>query len=141
MFAPVTGAQLQQFLCALQWVKNAIPLFSAIPEPLHLFTERVDEQGGKRTKRAVSNVDLNAMGWGTSRIDSFNKCKDALANQVTISHRNTKKRLCVYTDASDLAWSGIVTQVDFIDLSKPHLDQSHEPLAFLSGRFNATQLR
>ena len=48
--------------------------------------------------------------------------------------------MCVYTDAFDLLWSGIVTQVPHGDLQKPHLEQQHSPLAFLSGRFNDTQL-
>ena len=66
-------------------------------------------------------------------------CKHALAEQVTLSHRDDGKRLCVYTDASDSVWSGIVTQVPYEELKNAHEKQRHEPLAFLSGRFNSVQ--
>ena len=37
MQPPTTGANLQQFFCALQWVKTAIPNFTALVEPLPAF--------------------------------------------------------------------------------------------------------
>lgn len=102
--------------------------------------ENVYAHAGKRTKRAVARIQLTAFGWSSEQLDTFESCKNALANQVTLSHRDGSQRLCVYTDASDTVWSGIVTQVPIEDISKPHSEQSHSALAFLSGRFNATQL-
>ena len=46
----------------------------------------------------------------------------------------------MYTDASDLAWAGILTQVPMSDIHETHQQQRHAPLAFLSGRFDKTQL-
>jgi len=140
MAPPATGANLQQFLCALQWLKQGIPNFTALVAPLHDFMERVYGCTEKRTKRAVSRVLLSAHGWGPVELDAFERCKKALASQVTLSHRDPSQRLCVYTDASDMAWSGIVTQVPLCDVSKPHAEQRHSPIAFLSGRFDKTQL-
>ena len=34
----------------------------------------------------------------------------------------------------------MITQVPYTDLAKPHVDQRHEPLAFLSGHFTGSQL-
>ena len=34
----------------------------------------------------------------------------------------------------------MITQVPYTELSKPHVDQRHEPLAFLSGHFTGSQL-
>lgn len=135
-----TGAHLQQFLCALQWVKKGIPQFTELVAPLHDFMETIYVILSKRKKKAVSRVLLHSHGWGTQELKAFERCKLALANQVTLSHRDTSQKLCLYTDASDLAWSGMVTQMPHNDVSKPHKDQNHSPLAFLSGRFNATQL-
>ena len=140
MEPPQTGSHLQQFICALQWVKNGIPQFSERIAPLHDFMEKIYTRAGNRTKRAVSRYRLSELGWGRTEERAFDDCKKALANQVTLSHRDESKRLCVFTDASDTVWSGIVTQVCPDDLPKPHMDQDHDPLAFLSGRFNATQL-
>lgn len=59
---------------------------------------------------------------------------------VNVSHhRDTTKRLSVFTDASDTNLSDIITQVLISDLDKPQKDYRHEPLDFLSGRFNATK--
>ena len=58
----------------------------------------------------------------------------------TLYHnRDEKQRLVIYTDASDAVWSGIVTQVPRKDLKLAHSEREHEPLAFLSGRFNSVQ--
>lgn len=44
--------------------------------------------------------------------------------------------LCLHTDASDRHWAAAATQCSPEDLSKPLTDQSHQPLAFLSGTFS-----
>lgn len=139
MELPTTGAHLQQFICALQWVKSGVPKFTDLIAPLHNFMEKVYGTSGKRTRLSVSRYKLSTLGWGESETTAFGNCKTALAKQVTLSHRDTDKRLCVYTDASDSVWSGIVTQVPYEDLKLNHADQRHEPLAFLSGRFNSVQ--
>lgn len=66
--------------------------------------------------------------------------RTAFAHQFTLLHRNQIMRLCVYTDLSDMFCSGIVTQVPQQDVTCAHYYQRHELLAFLSGRFNKTQL-
>ena len=137
---PTTGAHLQQFLCALQWVNNGITQFSELVNPLHDFMEQFYDRADKRTKRAVSRYQLTAFGWNSAQRDAFEACKTALADQVTLSHRDETQRLCVYAEASDTVWSGILTQVPREDISKPHSEQCHQPLAFLSGGFNKTQL-
>jgi hypothetical protein len=50
-------------------------------------------------------------------------------------------RLQLLTDASDLSWSIVLTQVIEKDLSLPVQDRFHEPLVFLSGNFSGSQLR
>lgn len=139
MEAPKTGGHLQQFLCALQWVKFSIPNFSVLTTPLHSFMERVYGAAGKRTKRAVSRISLDSLNWGKHEASAFESCKHALAHQVTLNHRDTAKRLCFFTDASNEIWSGMVTQIPVVDIAKLHSEQRHEPLSFLSGRFNNTQ--
>lgn len=64
----------------------------------------------------------------------------ALEQQVKLAHRDPNRRLCVYTDASGLEWSGVVTQVPHENPSLPQSDQCYRPLAFLSRRFTGAQL-
>lgn len=58
MAPPTTGSELQQFVCALQCVKQGIPDFSRHITPLHEFIERLCDHTGKRTNCAASRVQL-----------------------------------------------------------------------------------
>ena len=72
-------------------------------------------------------------------LTSFEACKTALVNLFMLSHRNHKKILCIYANASDLTWSAIVTQVLHSDLSILHTEHCHDTLRFISSPFNKTQ--
>ena len=50
-------------------------------------------------------------------------------------------RHCLYTGAILTTWAGILTQIPPDDIRKPHNDKSHEPLPFLSGNLEVSQLR
>lgn len=54
-------------------------------------------------------------------------------------HRDSQKLLCVYTDASDQIWSGVMTQMPRKALSRAHVNRRHVPLEFLSGQFTNCQ--
>lgn len=65
----------------------------------------------------------------------------ALGRQFTLTHRDLEKRLCFYIDAPNEAWSAIVIQVPFEDVDREQKAHLHEPLGFLSGCFDGTQMR
>jgi RNase H-like domain found in reverse transcriptase len=60
---------------------------------------------------------------------------------MTTAHADPKQRICVFTDASDEFYSGIITQVPEHHLDLPVHDQQHQSLAFTSGRFRGSQER
>ena len=120
--------------------KNGIPKFSVLVSPLYDSMEIFYAHSVKRTKPDVARNHFTAFGWSSEQLDAFESCKNALENQVTLSYRDGPQRHCVYTDASDTVWSGIVTQAPLEDFSKLHSEQSRSALAILSGRFNSTQL-
>ena len=142
MSPPSTGADLQQFLCAINWMRTAIPAFSTLVSPLHTLLETAYARaGGKRTKAAVSRILLSEVGWTGAHAEAFEKCQNALANATTLAHPSPEKRICLYTDASQDFWSSIATQVLPEDLDLPPEQQRHEPLAFLSGSFTGSMRR
>lgn len=57
-----TGAQQQQFICTMQWMCNAIPLCTAIIQPLSELLEMVFRLPGKRSERAVSRIRRRLFG-------------------------------------------------------------------------------
>lgn len=94
----------------------------------------------KRTKRAVVRARLHSLGWQPKHAAAFEECKQAILHRTTLWNRNENMRLCIFTDASDSHWSGIVTQVPRDQLTLPHIDQTHDTLAFHSDRFSTIQL-
>jgi hypothetical protein len=60
---------------------------------------------------------------------------------MTTARPDPKQRVCVFTDASDEFYSGMITPVPEHHLDLPVNDQQHQPLAFTSGRFRGSQER
>ena len=138
---PSTGADLQQFVCAFNWMRTSIPSFSELVSPLHELLEAVYVRSGKRTKTAAARISLHEVGWSADHLRVFESCQTALANATTLAHPSPDKRVCLYTDASQDFWSAIATQVPPSDLNLSPKVQRHEPLAFLSGRFTGAMSR
>ena len=132
---PTLGSELQQFICAANWMRTAIPQFNATLGSLAKMLEDIYTTAGKRTKKAVSKYKLADFGWNNSHTEAFEATKKALANSVVLSHPDQSKTFCLFTDASDRNWAGILTQIPKDDLDVPFIQQGHEPLAFLSGSF------
>lgn len=63
METATTGTHLQQFLCALQWVRNGIREFTDLVQTLHEAMERVYARTGKRTKHTVPHIQLSITVW------------------------------------------------------------------------------
>lgn len=122
------------------WLRSAITEFQSPVSPLHDFAETVYQHVGKRTKLAVASVSLTELGWNPDVTTAFSTCKKTIAQRVTLAHQDRKKRIYIYTDASDSRWFRILTQVFLSDLSALHRDQAHEALAFYSGKILAVQL-
>jgi hypothetical protein len=117
MPAPTTGADLQQFVCALNWMRTSIPSFDTLIAPLQTLLESVYEAaGGKRTKTAAAKVQLHLASWTTHHAEVLAACKNSLLHEATLAHPSPDIRLCLYADASHDYWSSMATQVPPADL-------------------------
>jgi RNase H-like domain found in reverse transcriptase/Reverse transcriptase (RNA-dependent DNA polymerase) len=141
MPCPTGGADLQQFMYALNWIRSSMPMYNALVSPLNLFLETVYAAAGARTKKEAGKTILGDLGWNASHTEAFQQCKGALAAAATRAHPRDEMRFCVFTDASQTFWSAVVTQVPPRDLDKPLADQQHEPLAFISGALKGASSR
>ena len=138
MKKPTMARELQQLLCATNWMRSSIPNYSKVVEPLHsLMEETYSKAGGRRTKRAIRKLSITAE-WGASHDAAFAAIIKQLTASVKLSHPKSEFELCLFTDASDTHWSGILTQVPSNQRDKAIDDQSHEPLCFLSGAFKGS---
>lgn len=108
MGRPCKAADLQQFLCAVNWMRNNIPNYSALVQ-----------------------VRLDEHECGPSHDQCLQLIKDALCAMVPMAQPNEDWKLCVYTDAYQDHWGAIVTQVGPGELEKPLSEKVHVPLAFI----------
>lgn len=140
MVAPKTAEELAQFVYCCRWMSTAIPAFSQRIAPLTSLLESAYSQSGRRTNRSVRNITLRSLSWGPVHEKAFSDLQESLRQAVTLSHPDPEKVVCVFTDASELYWSGVVTQTAPNQLSKPFGQQVHEPLAFLGSSFKGSEL-
>ncbi|KAH9092351.1 hypothetical protein LEN26_018494 [Aphanomyces euteiches] len=138
---PQDGQQLQQFVCALNWMRNSIPQFNQLIALLQKLLDDVCTAADSRKKSRLIRFRLLEHGWNSTHLLAFNQCKSALQAVVTLAHPDPDKAVCLFTDASNDFWGAVVTQIPTDDEGVDLVNQRHEPLAFLSGSFKGAQLR
>ena len=97
-------------------------------------------------KRKTTRVTAKALlrdEWTETHAKSFRAIKDGVANAVKLAHVRDDATLCLFTDASDLFFGAILTQIpaEVFDADGDPNAWPHEPLGFLSGAFKNAQLR
>jgi RNase H-like domain found in reverse transcriptase len=140
MQEPQNGADLVQYVTAVNWMRSAIPNYSKHVESLQAALPRVIEGKSRRTKKTAAAVSLLHL-WGPEEKAAFKYLQAAIMESMTLAFPDPDKRICVLTDASDRFYDGLVTQIDEEQLDLPMEEQDHQPLAFLSGEFKGAQLR
>lgn len=70
MLEQQTAAQLQQFICTTNWMRNSIPNYSQIVAPLRDLLEVCFKKTGSRTKKVVHKVSLTGL-WGTNHTHAW----------------------------------------------------------------------
>jgi hypothetical protein len=147
MSTPKTAGDLSTFYHALTWMSEALVRWSEISAPLKKLLDAIiesvnstDKKTGKiTTLRKYEKVRLANAGWSVVHQQAFDQCKEALTNAVIQGHYHPSCVLCLFTDASDTHWAGLLTQVRDWQDDKPIEQQCHEPLGTLSGAFTHTQ--
>jgi hypothetical protein len=103
--------------------------------------EQVCKVAGGRTKGKVAKVTLDDVGWTEAHSDSFETCKRIIGCAALLAHPDPTKLVCVFTDASDLHWGAVISQVSMDSMYKPVGDKDHAPLIFVSGTFSGAASR
>lgn len=136
---PRTAGELCEYVHCLQWMSNGIPDFANRVAPLKQVLEEAYAISGSRTKKSIKSIQLTSLSWSVGHDELFRAFQEQLRETVKLSHRDSKKTLCVFTDASDAFWSGVVTQCEPGELDKEVNEQRHEPLAFLGAAFKGAE--
>uniref|UniRef100_H3GD34 Chromo domain-containing protein n=1 Tax=Phytophthora ramorum TaxID=164328 RepID=H3GD34_PHYRM len=107
---PTTAGELQQFLCAVNWMRQSIPEFTRITTKLYDALERAAQHAGSRKKLKLSRVRLEEVGWGEAEISSLEAIWGCLLRMVPLAHPKATAELALYTDASQDHWE----EADFV---------------------------
>jgi hypothetical protein len=122
-------------------MRSSIIRYSELVAPLQVILTTALRLLPVKPKNAAKNFLLSAAGWTTEHTTAFVNIKESLAHSVTLAYPSDHLTTCVWTDASDEYWAGVVTQAEAAELQKPVLQQLHKPMAFVSGRFTGAQLK
>ena len=77
---------------------------------------------------------------GKSQTQAFENLQPSLGIAIRLSYYDPDKTVCIFMDASDRFWSGVITETSVAELRKPLEDQRHYPLSFLGSEFQKSQL-
>ncbi|POM57665.1 Hypothetical protein PHPALM_37794 [Phytophthora palmivora] len=130
-----TAGDLQQFLCAVNWMRQSIPEYNRLTAGLHAVLEEAMKAAGSRKKVKLAKFPLDKIGWGDPQLADLAAVKAVLLEMVPLAHPSPTAEVCLYTDASQDSWGAVATQLEPGEVQLPLEQQHHRPLAFLSGRF------
>ena len=137
---PRQGGELQQLLCATNWMRASIPSYSELVAPLHNLMEQVYKLKGSRTKRSVKKFPLTGL-WGTEHDHAFTALIENIVHSTKLAFLKKDHSVCLFTDASETHWASMLTQLPTTEMKLSLEKQNHEPLAFLSGSFTGSSSR
>ncbi|KAE9009233.1 hypothetical protein PR001_g16486 [Phytophthora rubi] len=132
---PPTVAALQQFLCAVNWVRDSLIDYARIAAPLYECLEQQMRVIGKRNKNGLHA----ALEWSPELDACFREVKLLLLRAAPLAHPAEDAAVCLLTDASADGWSVIVSQVVKWDADLPVHQQQHQLLVCKGGMFKGSQ--
>ena len=143
MRRPETAAELMQFLQAMNWLRTSLPRMADVVAPLRLFFEELMAGAARRTKCVAKNRAIPLAEWTEGRLKAWADAQDRVVHVVTLYHPRPGCQVLTFPDASECRWGSFVTQVPDAEMHQnlPVEDMTHEPLAFLSGTFQESQMR
>ena len=116
---PKTPKEVKQFLGLIGYYRKFIPRFSDLSRPLTHLT------------RHDSKFD-----WTPQCQKSFNHLWELLMEYPILRYPDPKKGYTVFTDASGIGWSGVLTQENPDEKGRI----KHHPICYVSGQFRGSQL-
>ncbi|KAF0702438.1 hypothetical protein AaE_015927 [Aphanomyces astaci] len=121
---PTDAGQLQQFICAVNWIRDSLIGFAQTIDPLQ---KRLTEAlvGKKRKKRIATSITIDLT---KEERNSFDAVKELMRNAAQLCHPHEDAAMCLFTDASAYGWSIVVTQVHYYGDDIPIHDQQHQLL-------------
>ena len=119
MPAPRTAKEVKQFLELIGYYQKFVPCFADISRPL--------------TRLTCHNIVFE---WTDQCSKAFNHLCELLMEYPILRYPDPKQGYILYTDASGIGWSGVLTQ-EYLD--EKGKGKNH-PICYVSGQFRLSQL-
>ena len=119
MPAPRMAKEVKQFLGLIGYYRKFVPRFANISRPL--------------TKLTRHNVTFE---WTDQCAKAFNHLCELLMDYPILRYPNPTQGYILYTDASRIGWSGVLTQEHLDDKGKA----KNHPICYVSGQFRGSPL-
>ena len=119
MPAPRTAKEVKQFLGLIGYYQKFVPRFADISRPL--------------TKLTRHNVVFE---WTDQCSKAFNHLRKLLMEYPILRYPDPTQGYILYTDASGIGWSGVLTQEHIDEKGK----RKNHPICYVSGQFRGSQL-
>ena len=119
MPAPKMAKEVKQFLGLIGYYRKFVPRFANISRPLT-----------KLTRHSVT------FEWMEQCAKAFNHLHELLMEYPILRYPNPTQGYILYTDASGIGWSGVLTQEHLDDKGKA----KNHPICYVSGQFRGSQL-
>lgn len=136
MESPTNAADLQKALGLFGWMRENIPKYSKLVEPLTDLLTDLARQANTRKSRTLKALVLDKR-WTPKHDRAFFGIKSAVQRMPLLHFADSKKTFNLFTDASDTAFGSMLTQTSS---NADGLSGDHEVLAFRSGRFSGSEL-
>ncbi|KAH9184644.1 hypothetical protein AeNC1_013379, partial [Aphanomyces euteiches] len=133
---PPTAAALQHFLCASNWLRDSIIDYARLVDPLHRLLADCTKLRGRR-KHLLEGIRVS---WSDSNLSVFHEIIRAIQNSAKSHYPIESATLCIFTDASDIGWGVIITQVRDGAADTAVDQQQHELIVCKSGTFKHAQV-
>ena len=139
---PNTVADVQQWVCSLNWMRSSIPNFSRHIGPLQEKLKLLIQKIGSSKSQVLKRRKLTKFPeiWNMHARLSYKLSKLTLEKSIRLAHLRDDEELCVFSDASEKHWGLFVTQIPTEQLRLPYDKQDHRPLMMLSGQFKSNQM-
>jgi len=138
---PTNVADLRSYTCSANWVRGHVFNMAELLLPLRDLETLGLSLSVSTDSRHAKLIQLDDIGWAQEHDVQFARINRALVDEVKLAYPDPEMTLCVWTDANDKGWAGVITQCLPSELSKPMAEQHHHPLAFFSGLFTGAELR
>jgi transposase InsO family protein len=132
---PPTAAALQHFLCAVNWLRESMVDYARTVGPLQAKLEKVMAKRGRK-KKQLSGVILE---WNKDDEAAFQVMLKLLATSTKQFFAEPTAEVCLFTDASNVGWAVVLTQVKRWNSAISVAEQDHDLLVCLAGLFKGAE--